>query len=121
MPAEIIFIYNANSSIFSKAIDFAHKIISPKTYVCNLCAVTFGNFSMENKWKIYLEKINHKAQFFFKDDFEKSYPNNIIEFPTVLIKSSNSLQVLLNTKQLNQCKTLDDLIQLLESKLSDTK
>ena len=43
---QLIFVYRANSGPTSLALDFIHKIVSPKTYSCNLCNVTYGNFSI---------------------------------------------------------------------------
>ena len=36
----LIFIYNANGGIFSAMADAAHKLVSPETYPCSLCAIT---------------------------------------------------------------------------------
>ena len=44
---ELIFIYNAKSGIGNAFIDWAHKIISPKTYDCNLCSITYNNLGKE--------------------------------------------------------------------------
>ena len=45
---ENYFVYNADGDVFSLVGDFAHKIFSPKTYNCNLCAITHGNFGMNS-------------------------------------------------------------------------
>ena len=47
--SELIFIYNAKSGLVNEFLDFAHKIVSPGTYNCNLCAISYGNFSMKKK------------------------------------------------------------------------
>ena len=39
---ELIFIYNAKSGFVNEMVDFAHKIISPETYECNLHFITYG-------------------------------------------------------------------------------
>jgi len=54
----IVFIYNAHSDIWNKYIDFAHKIISPSTYACDLCSLTHGNYS-EKKFGKNLEMRFH--------------------------------------------------------------
>ena len=48
---EIVFIYNAKSGLFNAFLDWSHKIISPKTYECKLCAITYNNFGKEKKWR----------------------------------------------------------------------
>ena len=39
MSKEYLFVYNAKSDKLHKYLDFAHKIISPKTYACDLCSL----------------------------------------------------------------------------------
>jgi len=45
----LIFVYNAESGTMNSAIDFAHKMLSPETYECNLCRITYGNFAMKKE------------------------------------------------------------------------
>ena len=47
---ELIFIYNANSGVVNSLIDWAHKIISPDTYKCSLCSITYNNSDKKNEW-----------------------------------------------------------------------
>ena len=60
---KLIFIYNASNDYLSVAFDFTHKIISPKTYQCSLCQVTYGAFTMHNEWKEYLDSMNFEIIF----------------------------------------------------------
>jgi hypothetical protein len=73
MKQELIFVYNANSDFFSTVTDFAHKILSPATYQCHLCALTFGNFSIKQGWKSFIEGLSLKAILLHKDEFEGEY------------------------------------------------
>ena len=38
--SELIFVYNAKSGMVNELLDFAHKIVSPSTYNCNLYAIS---------------------------------------------------------------------------------
>jgi hypothetical protein len=62
-PQQLIFVYNANSDLFSTITDFAHKILSPSTYDCHLCALTYGNFSEKKEWKAFIENFPVNAIF----------------------------------------------------------
>ena len=64
---ELIFIYNAKSGLVNELIDFAHKIISPETYDCNLCTITYGTFAMEKNWANYIQELPVKSIFTYKD------------------------------------------------------
>ena len=46
---ELIIIYNVKSGFVNEMIDFAHKIVSPKTYECNLCAISYNTFTKKKK------------------------------------------------------------------------
>ena len=46
---ELIFIYNTKSGLVNEMIDFAHKIVSSKTYDCNLYAISYNTFTKKKK------------------------------------------------------------------------
>ena len=68
--AGILFSYNANSDTGSKMLDFAHKIMSPATYNCALCSLTFGAFTEKKKWKTFRKTLlakGYELSFLHKD------------------------------------------------------
>ena len=42
----LILVYNADSGFFNALADSAHKLLSPSTYDCRLCALTYGAIQM---------------------------------------------------------------------------
>ena len=40
--ASLLFVYNADSGFFNTLADIGHKLFSPATYPCQLCAITHG-------------------------------------------------------------------------------
>ena len=113
---ELIFIYNAKSGVVNELIDFAHKIVSPETYDCNLCAISYGAFSMKKKWSKYIETLPFKSTFTYKDKFSKNGYNNI-KFPSIFIRSNKKLDEIISATEINEIKNLDQLIGLLNQKL----
>ena len=113
---ELIFIYNAKSGVVNELIDFAHKIVSPETYDCNLCAISYGAFSMKKKWSTYIETLPFKSTFTYKDKFSKDGYSNI-KFPSVFIRSNEKLDEIISATEINEIKNLDQLIGLLNQKL----
>ena len=113
---ELIFIYNAKSGVVNELIDFAHKIVSPETYDCNLCALSYGMFSMKKKWSTYIETLPLKSTFTYKDKFSKNGYSNI-KFPSVFIRSNEKLDEIISAAEINEIKNLDQLIGLLNQKL----
>jgi hypothetical protein len=51
MSDKLIFVYNADSGILNAIKDLIHKNVSPETYPCSLCAVTYDNLGMKREWK----------------------------------------------------------------------
>src|SRR3989344_8691390 len=100
---KLLFIYNAESSLFSQLTDYAHKIISPKTYRCNLCVLTYGNLGMKNKWKDFIKSLNVGVKFLHKDEFVKKYDFKTT-YPIILKEDKGKLSVLVSTTELNEVK-----------------
>ena len=51
MLQRLIFVYNADGGRLAGLQDMFHKILSPATYSCSLCAVTYGATSMRPEWQ----------------------------------------------------------------------
>ena len=114
---ELIFIYNAKSGVFNELVDVAHKIVSPKTYDCNLCALSYGAFFMEEKWSTYIATLPIKSTFTFRDKFSKKERNNL-KFPSVFLRNDLGLNEIITATEINEIKNLDQLIDLLNRKLN---
>jgi len=106
---KLIFVYNADGGIFNRLSDAAHKIISPATYACNLCAITHGNFGMKKEWKTFLETLNAAPEFLHADEFERKYRNGKIELPAIFKLENGGVILLVNAQTINECRSIGDL------------
>ena len=119
MSKKILFIYNANSDTGSKMLDFAHKIVSPATYNCNLCSLTHGNFMENKQWKTFRERLlteGYELEFFHKDEFQESYKSKFghaFTYPIILEETDYDLEVLVTTEKLNAFEGVEELIAAL--------
>ena len=113
-PDRLIFIYNANGGLVQMALDSLHKTLSPSTYPCSLCAVTYGSLRMEPKWRKWLAELPMPAVFQHKDDT----PHKSIPLPAVLRERSGQVEVLIDAPTLNGLGTLDELIAQMEARLA---
>lgn len=119
MPT-LVFVYNADSSIFARTLDFAHKIVSSDTYDCNLCAITYGNTGMKRKWKDFTKSLPHEVTFLHRDEFLKQYPDKSkMQLPALLLKSESELEVLISAGEMNAFADLDQLIENVGSTVID--
>ena len=116
---KLLFIYNANSGLRNLLIDGAHKIISPKTYDCNLCDITYGAFTENKKWKKYREGSTSDMEFLHKDEFETQYASKFgysFEFPIILAITSQGIEVLISSEELNELDKAEELIRLINER-----
>ena len=74
MPQRLIFVYNAGGGLFPGLKDLFHKILSPATYTCSLCAVTYGATSMRPEWQQFIKALPVPVNFLHRDEFERDYP-----------------------------------------------
>jgi hypothetical protein len=105
----LIFIYNADADLFSKITDFAHKIISPKTYNCALCSLTYGNLGMKEEWAQFIKTLPAEIIFLHKDEFLKQYPQREFVFPLIFKKDKDTLTIFLSADDINTCIDLKAL------------
>ncbi|MCH7826768.1 MAG: hypothetical protein IIC75_02155 [Bacteroidetes bacterium] len=115
--SKLIFVYNADSGLFNLLTDTAHKLLSPETYSCNLCAITYGSFGMKKDWKEFLKSIDIPVEFLHRNELKKKYGISNINLPAILIKEENEPRLWINSESINLCKSIDDLIQLITNKL----
>ena len=105
---ELIFIYNAKSGLVNELIDFAHKIISPETYDCNLCILTYDNFGKKKEWKAFLKNLDVPIQFLYADDMKILGMDESIKLPILVNEGS---EVLIDSKKMNSFDSIDKLME----------
>ena len=123
---ELILVYNADSGFFSAIKDSLRKSVSPSTYQCNLCALTYGSIRMKPKWKTFIDKLKIPSKFFHRDEFLKmleTHPHKVENqsLPAIYLHKEGAISLLASSSEINQCKTLEDLIDLVDEKLANMR
>lgn len=116
---KLIFIYNADSGLGNVFLDGAHKILSPSTYKCSLCELTFGAFTEKSAWKKFRKETDLQMEFLHKDEFKKDYASKFgykYTFPIVLKVTDNGLGLYIKTEELNALDGIEDLIALIRER-----
>jgi len=117
----LVFVYNAKAGKANAILDSMHKILSPSTYDCKLCELTFGIFSENKKWKQFREKSDINMLFYHKDEFGDKYKTLDLptsDFPIILLEENDKLKVLISTKELNNIKNVDGIISEIKFRLA---
>lgn len=114
----IVFVYNADSGIFNTVSDIAHKIFSPETYSCNLCAITYGNFGIRAEWKEYLESLEADLEFLHRDELSEKYGIAEISLPAVLLKKGAVCEEWISADEIATYSSVDDLKRIISERLA---
>src|SRR3954464_123565 len=93
-PPALVVVYNADSGVFNALADVAHKIFSPDTYACNLCALTHTAFGMRSEWKLFLEGLGVPLEFLHADELRSRYGLEGVSLPAIFEKVDGTLRVL---------------------------
>lgn len=112
---ELIFVYNADTGRWNGYMDIMHKIFSPRTYPCSLCAITYGTFSIKEDWAAFKKTLQLPLTFLHKDEWNAQY--SIDEpLPAIFLKKNGEIKVWINAAKMNQLD-LDQLKHLITGKL----
>jgi hypothetical protein len=114
----IVFVYNADSGYFNGLVDVAHKIFSPATYACDLCALTHGAFTARREWTDYLRSLPYAQEFLHSDEFRAKYGNMNCELPAIFCRDDDEeLRLLVSADSIRQCRSLGDLKTLIDEQV----
>jgi len=118
MPTNIslIFVYNADSGFVNALLDSAHKLISPQTYQCKLCAISYSYFGMRKKWKQFITKIGIPVKFYHRDEFIKHYPKQNVKLPAIFYVNNHRLTIYMSANDINNCQSIDELMEAIKKR-----
>ena len=114
---KLVFVYNADSGLFNTVTDIAHKMLSPKTYECNLCSITHGVFKIRENWVAFLEELDAECEFLHKDEFLKSHTDVSAGFPAIFKMKNNQPVLWLDDKRINELSDVDGLKQAIMDRI----
>lgn len=114
----LIFIYNADGGAFNALGDMVHKIVSPATYPCSLCALTYGAVAMRGEWRRFLGRVGVPHLFLYRDEFRGDLDNRELALPAILLGGeTDPPHVLVSAAELDALPDLTALIALVEARL----
>jgi hypothetical protein len=117
----LILVYNADRGLFSAAAGWAHKWLSPDTYTCALCKVSYGATGMLPAWRDYLATVSFPVEFLYRDTFQERYGMHR-EWPLpAIFVDDDALEILLSAKEIEEAGGLAGLILRLDGKLADLR
>ncbi len=116
---KLILVYNADDGIFNAVTDTIHKVISPRTYECRLCQFTYGVAGMLTKWKRFIQSLPVEKEFLHRNQFRKNYPEESTALPAIFKSENDRLSPLITGAEIDVCNNLDELIELVDSRVKE--
>ena len=115
---KLIFVYNADSGILNALKDWAHKIVSPETYPCSLCALTYDNLGMRRTWRESIKELGYEVEFLHRDELEEKYGVKDVILPAAFIQRNGKLDLWMPCEAMDSLNSLDELQTLVTQKLA---
>jgi hypothetical protein len=111
----LLFVYGNDSGVVNSVIHAIHKIVSPATYTCNLCALTYGPLRPRAAWSRALAKLGAETMFLHRDEMLARYGRDQPPLPAVFVLEGDRPTLLISKAEIAGCSDLDALIARLET------
>lgn len=118
MSRRLIIVYNAEAGLLAGVADSLHKIVSPSTYPCQLCAITYGLAAMRRDWRLFLDGLGLALVFHHRADFRAAFPAAADwPLPLVALASGGQLAPLVTAADFAAIADLPRLIAVMRERL----
>ena len=118
----LLFVYNADSGLFNTLADIGHKLFSPETYECRLCALTYGLLNERKQWRDFVDALPVRCTFVHRDEFLQRYPDDATALPAVFRLLADGPAACLDAAALDACESLGQLQAMIRRHcLADTE
>ncbi len=119
MKPTLVFVYNADSGLFNTLTDIAHKLLSPATYKCNLCAITHSASGMRKEWRAFLDSLPYPMEFLHRDELEAQTGGMRMQLPAILLKRGGTFEEWIGAEEIDGCASMEELRELILSHLPE--
>jgi hypothetical protein len=112
----LLFVYNADSGLFNTLADVGHKLFSPATYPCQLCAITHGVLAERGAWRNFVASLDLPCEFLHRDQFQARFPGDQTWLPAIFRLSAGGLEACADASAIAACSGLADLQALIRQR-----
>lgn len=118
---KLIFVYNADTGLVAQVGHLMHRVLSPATYECNLCKISYGYITMNASWRKFIDNLGDDVtvEFLHRDEFHRTYPRyQSTALPAAFREDEERLELLITADQINQITSTDQLQALVREALA---
>ena len=116
----LLFVYNVDSETLPKTNDHMRMAGSGKE-TCGLLALTFSPLGMKKEWRRFVHALDIPARFLSRDEFVGEFRNSTTPFPAVFLQAGPDLFVFISSDEISQCARLEDLVALVQQRLTQIR
>ncbi len=117
LPDQLIFVYNADAGVLNALRDTIHKTLSPKTYECNLCVITYSTIRMHSAWSDFVKGLTPEPVFTYRSELQGEFPE--ADLPVVFRQGRDGLSVFIEAHDLNKINSVDELVALVRQRIKN--
>lgn len=110
----LLFAYAGDSGVVSGLIHYVHKIVSPATYPCHMCALTDGPLGRRPAWERALAALEVESDFVHRDELIARHGPSQPPLPAIFVVRDRRLEPFVAKPEIEACEDLDALIALLQ-------
>jgi hypothetical protein len=117
----LVFVYNVDSGILPRMKDMSSRGTAHGNDGCNLYAVTFSPIGMKKEWKRFIQDLGTPVRFLSRNEFSSEFRTITATFPAIFLQTKNDLILFISTDEINRCAQLEDLISLVQQRLTQIR
>lgn len=117
---KLIFVYNADSGVLNFMLDAAHKLFSPATYPCNLCAITYTPANLP-RWRRFVKTLLWPVEFLHRDELVERHGNLDTELPAAFLWEEDELKPWIAAEEMNGFQSLDALMTAVATRAKEVE
>ena len=115
MP-KLLFVYAVDSGVLNTAKHVVHRIGSPSTYPCSLCALTYRTVRPAPEWTRFVRGLSIEVKYLHRDELRELHPQEARPLPAVFL-DNGALEVLVAANEIDACADAGALVRLVDARL----
>lgn len=118
---QLVVVYNIDSNSLLPLRDHLSMMTPSGKESCNLYAITFSPVGMKKEWKRFTHSLGMPARTLSRDEFRSEFRAVAATFPGIFLQVGKDLFHIATTEEINRCRELEDLISLVQQRLSQVE
>ena len=114
----LLFVSNSNSGVLPQIKNYSDHSAASHSEGCHLSSLTYSPVGMKKEWKRFIREQKLPSRILDREEFRAEFGSIAMTFPVVLVRTRRGLSVLISTDELNRCRSLEDLMNLLQQRLA---